>query len=51
MNDTSIEPGLNFGSSVPDAGYVAQLSAPLHVSILGNSSESFDVTALSKSLL
>ena len=42
INSTSIETGLNFGSSVLDVGYVAQPSAPLHASTLGNSSESFD---------
>ena len=44
INSTSIETGLNFGSSVLDVGYVAQPSAPLHASTLGNSSESFDVS-------
>lgn len=46
INSTSIEIGLNFGSSVLDVGYVAQPSAPLHASTIGNSSESFDVRAL-----
>ncbi|DBA77778.1 TPA: hypothetical protein ACH3X1_009238 [Trebouxia sp. C0004] len=46
INSTSIETGLNFGSSVLDVGYVAQPSVPLHASTLGNSSESFDVRAL-----
>ena len=30
INNTSIETGLNFGSSVLDVGHVAQPSAPLH---------------------
>ena len=46
INCTNTEVGLSFGSSVLDAGHVAQPSIPLHASTLGNSSESFDVRAL-----
>ena len=46
INNTSIETGLNFGSSVLDVGHVAQPSAPLHACILGNSAESFDIRVL-----
>ena len=46
VNSTSIQTGLNFGSPVLDPSYVAQASVPLHVSTLGNSSESFDIGAL-----
>ena len=34
INCISIETGLNFGSSLLDAGYVAQPSAPLHAGVI-----------------